>query len=152
MPRPPVLTHTNVDSILRVSAGILRDTDDRILITERLGDAAFADLWEFPGGKIAADETPAEALQRELAEELGISATGYTHFMRLDHQYPDRHVSLDFFLVDEWRGQPVGLLGQRLRWQAAGEVSASSMLPADAPVLRALQELKGRMPKGVNKC
>ena len=148
MPRSPVLTGLDAARTLHVSAGILRDTDGRILITERLGDAAFAGLWEFPGGKIVVGETAAEALHRELAEELGIEMLAYGNFMQLDHEYPDRRVSIDFFLVDAWRGQPSGKLGQRLRWLAPEDVDANLMLPADAPVLRAL---KRRASGGVSK-
>ncbi len=60
-----------------VAAGILRDADGRILITERLCDGPFDGLWEFPGGKIGDDETALEALARELAEELGIEITSF---------------------------------------------------------------------------
>ena len=148
MPRSTVLTGPGAVQTLHVSAGILHDADGRILITERLGDAAFAGLWEFPGGKIVAGETAAEALHRELAEELGIEMLAYGNFMQLDHEYPDRRVSIDFFLVDAWRGRPFGKLGQQLRWLAPEDVDAALMLPADAPVLRAL---KGRASGRVNK-
>ena len=149
MPRSPLLTELGAVQTLHVSAGILQDGDGRILIAERLGDTAFAGFWEFPGGKIAVDETAAEALRRELAEELGIEVLAYANFMQLDHEYPDRRVSIDFFLVDAWRGRPIGQLGQRLRWLAPGDVDSGLMLPADAPVLRAL---KRRVSGEVNKC
>ena len=140
MSRPPVLTSATDEQMLRVSAGILRDAADRILITERLGDAAFAGLWEFPGGKIDAGESAADALRRELAEELGIDVLACTHLMRLDHRYPDRHVSIEFFSVDAWQGEPIGLDGQSFRWQELDELDEATMLPADAPVIRALKE------------
>lgn len=141
MSRSPFLTSVGVEQKLRVSAGILRDAADRILITERLGDAAFAGLWEFPGGKIDAGESAADALCRELAEELGIDVLACTHLMHLDHRYPDRHVSIEFFSVDAWQGQPIGLDGQNFRWQALDELDEATMLPADAPMVRALKEL-----------
>ncbi len=149
MSRSPVLTGHGAVQTLRVSAGILQDAGGRVLITERLSDPAFAGLWEFPGGKIAAGETAAEALRRELSEELGIEMLTCGAFMQLHHEYPDRRVSIDFFLVDAWRGQPFGKLGQRLRWLPPEDVDAGLLLPADAPVLRAL---KRRASDGVNKC
>ncbi|MDH3750479.1 MAG: NUDIX domain-containing protein, partial [Gammaproteobacteria bacterium] len=66
-----------------VAAGILRDTSGRVLITERICDGRFNGLWEFPGGKIVAGESPLDALRRELAEELGIEVTSSLPFMDL---------------------------------------------------------------------
>ena len=90
-----------------MAAGILEDSDGRILITERLGDGPFHGMWEFPGGKIGDDETADEALARELLEEIGISVIDAERFQSLDHTYPDRRVSIDFFLVPEWDGEPL---------------------------------------------
>ena len=122
-----------------VAAGILRDSAGRILITERLCDGPFNGLWEFPGGKIVAGETPADALQRELAEELGITVTAAQPYLQLRHEYPDRTVDLEFFLVTGWHGEPSGLEGQGVRWLPASEISPDVLLPADAPVIEALR-------------
>jgi len=93
-------TSTITDRI-QVVAGILRDGESRVLIAERLGDRVFRDLWEFPGGKIDAGETPGAALQRELDEELGIEIVSFDHFQRIRHDYADRQVLIDFFLVSQ---------------------------------------------------
>ncbi len=124
-----------------VVAGILLDGDGRVLITERVGDGPFHGLWEFPGGKIDPDESLEAALYRELIEELGIETVTSTHFMRLDHSYPDRHVSIDFYLVEEWRNEPASLEGQQLRWVQRAHLEADILLPADAPVVEALKRL-----------
>lgn len=126
---------------LRVAAGILRDISGRVLITERVGGGPFQGMWEFPGGKIGADESAAEALVRELEEELGIEAAGVEHFMHLDHDYPDRSVSIDFFLVRAWKNDPLGLEGQALRWVEAASLADQNLLPADVPVIEALEAL-----------
>lgn len=126
---------------LDVVAGILRDAAGRVLISERLEPGPYCGMWEFPGGKIGRDEDPATALRRELAEELGIEMVTAAEFTRLEHRYPDRYVSIRFFLVDEWRNEPSGLEGQRLRWLKAGELVSASLLPADAPVIEALLRL-----------
>ncbi len=126
---------------LSVVAGILcRSHDDHILLTERIGDSPFAGLWEFPGGKIDPDESADAALVRELREELGIEISGWSHFMSLDHEYADRSVSLTFYLVEDWSGTPDGLDGQALRWVARHALRAEELLPADAPVVRALRD------------
>jgi 8-oxo-dGTP diphosphatase len=126
-------------SQLHVAAGILRDSSGRILITERLCDGPFDGLWEFPGGKIAGGETSIQALIRELAEELGIAVAMSQPFMELHHEYPDRIVDIEFFVVTSWSGTPAGLEGQGLRWVLPSDLDPDILLPADVPVLEALQ-------------
>lgn len=123
-----------------VAAGILCDAEGRILIAERLGGGPFQGLWEFPGGKIADDESAAEALSRELAEELGIEITACASFMNLRHEYDDRIVTIEFFIVSDWVSEPVGREGQALRWVPRERLDASELLPADVPVVEALQQ------------
>ena len=122
-----------------VAAGILRDAEGRVLITERLCDGPFNGLWEFPGGKIVDGESALDALKRELAEELGIEITAGEPFMGLHHEYPDRQVDLEFFVVSAWRGEPTGREGQQLRWITPRDLNPSELLPADEPVVRKLQ-------------
>lgn len=124
-----------------VAAGILCDSSGRVLIAERLGGGAFQGLWEFPGGKIAPGETANEALYRELAEELGIEVTECSSFMNLRHEYVDRLVTIEFFLVSKWKSEPAGCEGQALRWVAKDRLDAAELLPADVPVVRALQQI-----------
>ena len=122
-----------------VAAGILCDPAGRILIAERLGGGPFQGLWEFPGGKIAPGETAPQALSRELAEELGIEVTECASFMNLRHEYDDRVVTIEFFIVSNWNSDPVGREGQTLRWVRRDKLDASELLPADVPVVEALQ-------------
>jgi 8-oxo-dGTP diphosphatase len=128
------------DLILQVAAGILRNAAGEILITERIENGPFQGLWEFPGGKIAADETAQMALCRELREELGIDVLAQEHFQSITHTYADRTVELDFFFVNQWRGEPAGQEGQRLRWVDVARLDAAELLPADAPLIDALRE------------
>lgn len=123
---------------LAVVAGILRDGAGRVLIAERLDDGPFKGFWEFPGGKIDDGEAPDAALARELAEEINICVLESRHFLSLEHDYPDRRVAIDFFLVDRWQRQPRGLEGQRLRWVAPAGLEAANLLPANEPVIAAL--------------
>ncbi|MBT8102165.1 MAG: 8-oxo-dGTP diphosphatase MutT [Gammaproteobacteria bacterium] len=124
-----------------VAAGILCDSSGRVLIAERLGGGPFHGLWEFPGGKIDVHESALEALYRELAEELGIEVTACTSFMNLRHEYDDRIVTIEFFLVSAWRSDPMGREGQALRWVRKEKLDAEELLPADLPVVSALQQI-----------
>jgi len=125
-----------------VAAGILCDSSGRVLIADRLGDGAFHGLWEFPGGKIAPGESASDALSRELAEELGIEVTTCSSFMNLRHEYEDRLVTIEFFLVSKWKRTPSGCEGQALRWVAKDSLDAEELLPADMPVVAALQQIE----------
>jgi 8-oxo-dGTP diphosphatase len=128
------MTHFNV------AAGILCDASGRVLIAERLGDGPFHGMWEFPGGKIALNETPVEALSRELAEELGIEVTVCASFMNLRHEYDDYVVAIEFFIVSDWNSEPIGREGQALRWVPRDRLDADELLPADVPVVKALRQ------------
>ena len=99
------------------------------------------EYWEFPGGKLAKRESAKDALVRELREELGIEISACEYFSRLQHDYPDTQVAIDFFLVTNWQGTPSGVEGQALRWLRASEISPDLLLPADAPVLDLLRNL-----------
>ncbi|MDJ0748563.1 MAG: 8-oxo-dGTP diphosphatase MutT [Woeseiaceae bacterium] len=123
-----------------VAAGILCDPAGRVLIAERLGDGPFHGLWEFPGGKIGDDETALDALARELAEELGIEITACASFMNLRHEYDDRIVTIEFFIVSDWKSEPIGREGQALRWVPREQLDAGELLPADVPVVEALKQ------------
>jgi len=95
-------------------------------------------LWEFPGGKVENGESAAMALQRELAEELGIEALEIDHLETIEHDYPDMRVSIDFFVVSGWTGTPTGMEGQELCWVDENELDARMLLAADEPIIAAL--------------
>ena len=123
-----------------VAAGILVDADGRILLSECSGRSAFAGLWEFPGGKLRPGETAREALVRELDEELGIAVLDAGHFMSLEHDYEHLSVALEFYRVLRYSGTPSGRDGQALAWRHPAAIDARDLLPADGPVLTALQK------------
>ncbi len=125
---------------LQIAVGIIRNQQGEIFITRRAADAHMANKLEFPGGKIEADETPEQALVRELQEETGITATRFTEFERLAWKFPDRHITLWFFLVEGWEGEPWGKEGQPGQWIAQYELVAEDFPPANEPVIRKLQQ------------
>ncbi len=122
-------------------AGIVRDADGRVLITDRARAKSMRDYWEFPGGKIRGGESAGDALSRELGEELGIEVRCSEFLVTLEHDYPEMRVEIDFFLISEWRGTPLGLEGQSLRWLRPPDLAVETLLPADAPLI---ELLKGR--------
>ena len=96
---------------VEVVAGALYDASGRVLIAQRPPGKALAGRWEFPGGKLHEGESPYEALVRELREELGVEVLAGERLMRYPHEYPDRFVWLDMWIVSEWRGDRVFLSG-----------------------------------------
>jgi 8-oxo-dGTP diphosphatase len=126
---------------IQVVAGILREADGRVLLAERKNDQPFKGLWEFPGGKTQAAETPEQALRRELAEELDVDIAQFELLVSVDHDYADRRVHIDFFLVTEWRGDIRAMDGQALRWILPAEIQESEILPADVTVVEVLKSL-----------
>ncbi len=128
---------------VHVVAGILRDRDGRVLLAERLNDREFAGYWEFPGGKVDPGEAREAALIRELAEELGIEIVRFEYFLSLEHDYADRQVHIEFFLVTEWQREARGMLGQGLKWLPVDEIPRVRLLPANEAVVEKLQRLSG---------
>ena len=128
---------------VRVVAGVLRDSSGRVLISQRPPGKHMAGYWEFPGGKINPGESSVAALTRELAEELGIALRRCHPLLQLRHDYSDRLIHLDVFVVDEYAGEPSGLEAQALKWVAAAELAAQALLPADGPIIEALNAAAG---------
>jgi 8-oxo-dGTP diphosphatase len=125
---------------VHVVAAALIAADRRVLIAQRPPGKHMALRWEFPGGKVAAGESEAEALARELAEELGIEMLGGRPMMRLTHAYEDREVELSLWVIERFRGEPRGLEGQAVKWVRADALAAEDMLDADRPFVAALVE------------
>ena len=100
-----------------------------------------AGRWEFPGGKVAAGESEAQALVRELREELGVEVTASRPFMRLSHSYGEHDVELSMWIVESFDGEPRGLDGQRLKWVEPARLPEEDILEADTPFIEALQRL-----------
>jgi 8-oxo-dGTP diphosphatase len=123
-----------------VVAAALYHRDGRVLIAQRPAGKHMAGRWEFPGGKVTAGESEAQALARELREELGVEVTASRPFMRLAHSYDDRDVELSMWIVEGFRGEPQGLDGQRLKWVQAVRLLDEDILEADRPFVEALRD------------
>lgn len=132
-----------VEDRIHVLVGLLRDVRGRWLVNRRRSGTHEAGRWEFPGGKRESGEAARAALERELAEELGIVVVDAEPFMRLAHDYPDRRVLLDIWHVVSYEGEPMPLERQRLRWVPAAELSEAGLLPADLPIIERIRERFG---------
>jgi 8-oxo-dGTP diphosphatase len=120
-------------------AAALFDADRRVLIAERPAGKHMAGWWEFPGGKVGSNESDAQALIRELHEELGIDAEPNAEIMTLTHDYPDRVIDLVLWRATVRNGVPRGLDGQQLKWVDCGALAGERLLEADRPFIAALQ-------------
>ncbi len=123
---------------IHVVAGALVSLQGQILIAQRPEGKHMAGGWEFPGGKIDSGETPLAALRRELEEELGIEVQRAQYLVSCDHEYPDRVVHLELWLVTEFKGEPKPLDHQALRWVSVDQLATADLLPADQPLIEAL--------------
>lgn len=124
---------------LKIAVGIIMNPQREIFVTRRANDAHMAGKWEFPGGKVETGESAEQALVRELAEEVGITAQDYRLFAQREHQFADRHVSLFFYLVTAWQGQPFGKEGQPAQWLACEDLQPAAFPPANVPIIAQLQ-------------
>jgi mutator protein MutT len=128
----------NRSSVHVVAAAVI-DRAGRVLIAQRPPGKHLEGGWEFPGGKLSSGEDRRAGLARELCEELGIAISNPRPLMRLRHTYPYGEVLLDMWVVRHYTGEPVGLDGQALRWCTRAELESVQLLPADAPIVRALR-------------
>lgn len=125
--------------MVRVAVAVLLRSDGRVLVAQRLAGTPYPGYWEFPGGKLEAGESPSAALVRELDEELGVTVVRAAPWLVRRYAYPHAHVELHFFRVFAWRGEPRGRDGQAIAWQMPGAFDVTPLLPANAPILSALE-------------
>lgn len=136
---------TDPDSkpIVLVSAAALIDVDGRVLLAQRPAGKAMAGLWEFPGGKLEAGETPEAALIRELAEELGINTVSscLAPLTFASHSYEDFHLLMMLYACRRWQGMVTPQEGNDVVWVRPNRLRDYPMPPADEPLVAMLQDL-----------
>lgn len=128
-----------------VSCVAMVDVDGRILLAKRPEGKAMAGLWEFPGGKCEAGETPESALVRELKEELGVDITEscLAPLTFASHYYADFHLFMPLYVCRIWKGEPVAREGQELKWVYPHKMTALPMPEADIPLVSLLRDFLG---------
>lgn len=125
---------------LHVVAALIEDAEGRLLVAQRRPGQQDAGLWEFPGGKVEPGEHGAEALARELHEELGLEVTpaDCQSFCRYRHRRAAGDIDFELLRVSSWRGEARPREGQALRWLRPMQLRSLPMPGADRPALARL--------------
>ena len=128
------------EDIVDVAVGVITNTHQEVLLGSRPEGKPWSGWWEMPGGKLEPGESVADALRRELNEELGIDITEVTPWVTYVHRYPTTTVRLHFCRVTDWTGSPSGLENQQLKWvPIASATELPDLLPGAYPPLRWLK-------------
>lgn len=124
---------------IHVVAAVILDAQNNILLARRPLDKHKGGLWEFPGGKVEDDEAIADALSRELQEELAITPINTAPLMEVRHDYPDKFVLLDVWWVYTFSGEPQGCEGQPIEWVSVEELDNYEFPEANLAIVDAIK-------------
>jgi 8-oxo-dGTP diphosphatase len=133
---------------MRIVVAALIETDGKLLVCQRRREAAFPLKWEFPGGKTEPGEMPRQALERELREELGITARIGPEVYRTRHKYAEmpEAIELIFFACGIEGGEIKNLDFEQIAWREPRDLPAMDFLAADREVIEMLAEGSFRLP------
>lgn len=126
-----------------VAAAAILNSQGKLLIAKRPNDKHQGGLWEFPGGKVEAAESVEAALKRELKEEIGIEVLQCEPLVRIEHDYSDKSVVLDVWIVSSFSGEAVGLEGQPIEWINPADMDSFQFPEANLPIISALKARLG---------
>ncbi len=133
-----------------VVAAVIR-RGDRVLIARRAPGEHLAGKWEFPGGKVEANETPEESLKRELEEEFGVTVRVGAYLTQTVHDYPGKRIRLMAYEAEHASGDLRLTVHDQVKWVASKDLAKQDLAPADVPIAEYLRLRISGMSNGMNK-
>jgi 8-oxo-dGTP diphosphatase len=124
---------------IHVVAGVIFNSENKILIAKRPSHKHQGGLWEFPGGKVMPGESQLNALTRELLEELDIAIDQAEKFMQIQHDYADLSVTIDVWKVTSFSGEAQGKEGQEIKWVSNSELAQYEFPAANSAIIQKLK-------------
>jgi len=118
-----------------ICIAIVKNEQQQFLITRRQAGQHLAGKWEFPGGKLEEGESLVNAMQRELKEEVGLTATEYSFFEAMTFDYDELTLQLNFYIVSAFEGEASGLEGQMMKWVTLEELRSYSFPKANKAII-----------------
>ena len=125
---------------IEVAAAVIVNSENQILLSLRAPEVHQGGKWEFPGGKLEAGESGPDALKRELLEELDIIINGASEYLHLEHEYPEKKVTLYVYKVTNFAGEPKGMEGQEVRWFQVAELAELTFPDANYAILKRIED------------
>ena len=132
--------------VVHVAVGVIVDESQetqRVFLTRRHLNVHQGGKWEFPGGKVETNETVAQALSRELSEEVNIEPLACQPLLKVEHDYGDKQVLLDVYLVNHFNGQPSPQEGQESAWYDISQLADIDFPKANVAIVEALAAYYG---------
>ena len=129
----------NQDATVHVAVAVIVNDKGQVLVAKRPDHVHQGGLWEFPGGKVEKDETVIQALLREIKEELNISILHYEPLIKIKHDYSDKSVVLDTWLIKDYDGVASGAEGQSIKWMSVVALPVDEFPLANKPIITALK-------------
>jgi len=125
---------------VHVAVAVIINADKEVLLALRQAHQHQGGLWEFPGGKVEENESVFDALVRETKEELAVTVLTAKPLIEINHNYNDKSVLLDVWMVDTFTGIPQGDEGQRLRWCRIADLVEDDFPAANVAIINALKQ------------
>ncbi len=127
---------------VKVAVGVItavnENNETRYFLTKRLQDVHQGGKWEFPGGKVESGETISQTLARELKEEINIDILSCIPLITINHDYKDKAVCLEVFIVDNYNGEPSAQEGQGQGWFSLAELKLLEFPEANKEIIAKL--------------